>query len=64
MTGIHDVSGTRAEPKTFLWLSAEHVAWEGFDAVMKNRPLSVPGLSYKAIAALTRPCRSIHPPSG
>jgi short-subunit dehydrogenase len=57
ITEFHDVSGTRAAmnrlPKA-LWLSAGRVAWEGFDAVMKNKPLSVPGLSYKAIAALTR----------
>ena len=37
-----------------IGIAAERVAEEGFDAVMKNRPLSVPGLSYKAIAALTR----------
>jgi len=57
LTEFHDVSGTRAAmnrlPKT-LWLLPERVAEEGFEAVMKNRPLSVPGASYKAIAAFAR----------
>jgi hypothetical protein len=57
LTEFHDVTGTRAAmnrlPKA-LWLSAERVAAEGYRAVMKNRPLSVPGLPYQAITALVR----------
>jgi short-subunit dehydrogenase len=54
---FHDVNGTRAAMKRvpgFLWLSADRVAAEGYDAVMRNRPIAVPGLQYKAIAALMR----------
>ncbi len=57
LTEFHDVSGTRAAMNRLpraLWLSAERVAEEGFEAVMRNRPLSVPGAPYKAIAALAR----------
>jgi short-subunit dehydrogenase len=57
LTEFHDVSGTRVAMKRLprsLWLSAEHVAEEGFAAVMHNRPLSVPGASYKAITAFAR----------
>jgi short-subunit dehydrogenase len=57
ITEFHDVSGTRAAmnrlPKT-MWLSAKRVAEEGFDAVMKNRPLAVPGAHYKAISVFAR----------
>jgi len=54
---FHDVTGTREVmnrmPK-LLWLSPERVAWAGYEAVMKNRPLSIPGAQYKAITALVR----------
>jgi len=54
---FHDVTGMRAVmnrmPK-LMWLSAERVALEGYQAVMKNRPLSIPGAQYKAITALVR----------
>jgi hypothetical protein len=54
---FHDVNGTRAAmnrlPK-FLWLSAERVAEDGYDGVMRNCPIVVPGLQYKAIATLAR----------
>jgi short-subunit dehydrogenase len=56
-TEFHDVTGTRGAmdrlPK-LLWLSAERVASEGYQAVMKNRPISIPGAQYKAITALVR----------
>jgi len=56
-TEFHDVTGTRASmnrlPK-ILWLSAERVASEGYDMVMKNRPICVPGAQYKAITTLVR----------
>src|SRR5258705_4180614 len=54
---FHDVTGTRAVmermPKV-MWLSAERVALAGYQAVMKNRPLSISGGQYKAITALVR----------
>jgi short-subunit dehydrogenase len=57
LTEFHDVNGTREKvgrlPK-FLWLSAERVAKEGYKAVMKNKPLCVPGAQYKAITAIAR----------
>jgi short-subunit dehydrogenase len=37
-----------------MWLSAERVAEAGYEAVMKNRAISIPGAQYKLIAALVR----------
>jgi short-subunit dehydrogenase len=54
---FHDVTGTREEMRRMpkmMWLSAERVAREGHDAVMKNRAMCIPGAQYKAIAALAR----------
>lgn len=56
-TEFHDVTGTREEMRRLpkmMWLSAERVAREGYDAVMKNRAVCVPGAQYKAIVALAR----------
>jgi short-subunit dehydrogenase len=56
-TEFHDVTGTREEMRRIpglMWLSADRVAREGYQAVMKNRAVCVPGLQYKAITALTR----------
>jgi short-subunit dehydrogenase len=54
---FHDVTGTRAElrrlPK-MMWLSAERVARDGYDAVMKNRAICIPGAHYKTICAVAR----------
>jgi len=54
---FHDVTGMRAQmermPK-LMWLSAERVAEAGYEAVMKNRPISIPGAQYKLITALVR----------
>lgn len=54
---FHDVTGTREQmgrmPK-MMWLSADRVAREGYDAVMKNRATCVPGAQYKTITALAR----------
>ena len=54
---FHDVNGTRASmsrmPK-FMWLTAEHVAEDGYRAVMKNETLCIPGAQYKAISTLVR----------
>ena len=56
-TEFHDVTGTREEmrwlPK-MLWLSAERVAREGYDAVMRNRAICIPGAQYKTIVTLAR----------
>jgi hypothetical protein len=57
LSEFHDVTGTRSAmsrmPK-FLWLSAERVAREGYEAVMNNRPIAIPGAQYKTISALVR----------
>ena len=54
---FHDVTGTREEmrrmPKA-MWLAADRVAREGYDAVMRNRAISIPGAQYKTITALAR----------
>jgi uncharacterized protein len=57
LTEFHDVNGTRNAMKrlpAFLWLRSERVAADGYDALMKNRPLSIPGVQYQAITALAR----------
>jgi short-subunit dehydrogenase len=64
-TEFHDVTGTREEMRRIpkmMWLSAARVAGEGYEAVMKNRPLCIPGVQYKAITALARllPLRAGH----
>jgi short-subunit dehydrogenase len=57
LSEFHDVNGTRSAmgglPK-FMWLSAERVSREGYNAVMKNEAVCVPGIQYKAITALAR----------
>jgi short-subunit dehydrogenase len=56
-TEFHDVTGTREEMRRLpkmLWLSADRVAREGYDAVMRNRAICVPGAQYKVIVALAR----------
>ena len=55
---FHDVTGSReavsrAVPKG-LWLEPDRVALAGFRAVEANRPVCVPGLSYKLAAALMK----------
>jgi short-subunit dehydrogenase len=64
-TEFHDVTGTREEMRRIpklMWLSAERVAREGYQAVMKNRAVCVPGMQYKTITALARmlPLRAGH----
>jgi uncharacterized protein len=64
-TEFHDVTGTREEMRRIpgvMWLSADRVAEAGYEAVMKNRPVCVPGVQYKAITALARllPLRASH----
>lgn len=56
-TEFHDVSGTRERmnrmPK-FMWLDAARVVEDGYRAVMRNQPVCVPGLQYKAIVGFAR----------
>ncbi len=54
---FHDVNGTREDMRRLpkmMWLRADRVAREGYDAVMKNRAVCVPGAQYKTIVALAR----------
>ena len=57
-TEFHDVNGTRemvaARVPKFMWLDADEVARQGFDAVMAGRLQVVPGLGYKALVSLAR----------
>jgi short-subunit dehydrogenase len=54
---FHDVNATRAAvnrlPK-FLWLDTMRVAKEGYEAVMQNRAVAIPGGQYKTIVTLAR----------
>jgi len=54
---FHDVNGTREDMRRLpkmMWLAADRVAREGYDAVMKNRAVCIPGAQYKTIVALAR----------
>ena len=54
---FHDVTGTRAtvrELPSWLWMNAEDVAREGFDAVMAGTPAFVTGRVNRIIATLAR----------
>jgi short-subunit dehydrogenase len=56
-TEFHDVIGTRAQVSKmpqFMWLDAERVARESFDAVMAGVPVYVPGRVNGAVATLSR----------
>ena len=56
-TEFHDVNGTRdlvAKLPTWMWMDADSVARQGYDAVMAGRPLLVPGRVNRTIAFLTR----------
>jgi len=57
MSEFHDVNGTRdlvSRLPKWMWLDADTIAQEAYDAVEANRPLCIPGLPYKAIVALAR----------
>jgi short-subunit dehydrogenase len=50
---FHDVMGTRGSVSKlprFLWMSAEEVAQEGFDAVMEGKPVHVNGLVNQGLS--------------
>jgi short-subunit dehydrogenase len=62
---FHDVSGTRqivSRMPSFMWMNADPVAKQGFDAVMAGRPVVVPGRVNSAIAMLARllPYRAVY----
>lgn len=55
---FHDVMGTRETTNqfpAFLWQQPEAVVAEGYAAVMKGKPVCVPGLVNKTLAASMRP---------
>jgi uncharacterized protein len=57
LTEFHDVTGTRARVNTmpkFMWLAADTVARESYDAVMRGVPVYVPGRLYKSLTGLSR----------
>jgi short-subunit dehydrogenase len=54
---FHDVNGMRAQVSkmpAWMWLDADRVARDGYDAVMRGRSVEVPGRVYKAIVLLAR----------
>ena len=54
---LHDVSGTRdlvSHLPRWMWLDAETVARQGFDAVMAGRPLCVTGRVNRGMAFLAK----------
>jgi short-subunit dehydrogenase len=55
---FHDVNGTRdlvtRSTPGILWLGADEVAANGYEAAEANRPVCVPGAPNKAIAALAK----------
>lgn len=57
LTEFHDVTGTRAQVNTmpkYMWLDANHVARESYDAVMRGRPVYVPGRLYRTLVGVSR----------
>lgn len=51
---FHDVMGTREQANRvpeILWMPAEEVAKAGYDAVMRGKPLCIPGLVNKTLAS-------------
>lgn len=55
---FHDTMGTRDTADklpALLWQEAEDVVREGWDAVMKGKPVCVPGIVNKVVASSVRP---------
>lgn len=55
---FHDIMGTRDQANhlpDILWQDAEDVVKEGWDAVMKGKPVCVPGTVNKIVAGSMRP---------
>jgi short-subunit dehydrogenase len=56
-TEFHDVSGTRelvSQLPKWMWMDAESVARDGYDAVMRGQIVHVPGRANRTIALLVR----------
>ena len=57
LSEFHDVTGTRAQvskmPK-MMWMTADAVAEEGYQAVMRNKPVHVNGRVNKSVALLAK----------
>jgi len=54
---FHDVAGNRAEVSKmpeFMWMTSEAVAQQGYDAVMRNKPVHVNGPVNKGIVLLAK----------
>jgi len=54
---FHDVAGNRAEVSKmpeFMWMTSEAVANQGYDAVMRNKPVHVNGPVNKGIVLLAK----------
>lgn len=54
---FHDVTGSRAEVSkmpSYMWMTAETVAQEGYDAVMRNKAVHVNGPVNKGIVLLAK----------
>lgn len=47
-------AGARKSIPGFMWLSADRVAREGFNAVMNGRPVCIPGIQYKILVFLLK----------
>lgn len=59
---FHDVTGTRAQVSrmpAWMWLDAEAVAVDGYDAVMAGKPIRVTGRVNQAIATAAKHLPSI-----
>jgi short-subunit dehydrogenase len=57
LSEFHDVTGTRATVRRlpgWLWMDAESVARQGFDAVMAGTPVHITGRVNRTIALLAR----------
>jgi short-subunit dehydrogenase len=54
---FHDVTGTRKQVSrmpSLMWMTAEDVAEEGYQAVMRNKPVHINGSVNKGIALLAK----------
>ena len=57
LSEFHDVTGTREQVSKmppFMWLAADAVARESYDAVMRGAPVYVPGWQYRAMTTAGR----------
>jgi uncharacterized protein len=57
VTEFHDVNRTRGQMSRmprFAWLGAERVACDGYEALMRNRAICIPGAVYKAAVMVAK----------